>query len=102
MILRVTFFALMALGLLGLGFIGYASTRPPQMTAAQTAAAKTVPVMIAVLAAAHDIPAGTLLKPTDLASKQVPRNSVPAGGTLDFPAAAWLWSAGNANPGERA
>ena len=34
MILRVTFFALMALGLLGLGFIGYASTRPPQMTAA--------------------------------------------------------------------
>jgi pilus assembly protein CpaB len=84
MILRVTFFALMALGLLGLGFIGYASTRPPQMTAAAAAAAvKAVPVMAAVLAAAHDIPAGTLLKPTDLASKQVPRNSIPAGATLD-------------------
>jgi pilus assembly protein CpaB len=83
MILRVTFFALMALGLLGLGFIGYASTRPPQLTAAAAAAARAVPVMAAVLTAEHDIPAGTLLKPADLSSKQIPRNTVPANATMD-------------------
>lgn len=84
MILRVTFFALMALGLLGLGFIGYASTRPPQMTAAAAAAAaKAVPMTVAVLTAAHDIPAGTLLKPADLASKHIARNTVPADATMD-------------------
>jgi pilus assembly protein CpaB len=84
MILRVTFFALMALGLLGLGFIGYASTRPPPITAAAAAAAaKAVPVTVAVLTAAHDIPAGTLLKPADLATKQIARNAVPADATMD-------------------
>ena len=39
MVLRVMFFALMALGLLGLGFIGYASTRPPPEAGAHRAAA---------------------------------------------------------------
>ena len=39
--------------------------------------------LVAVLTAAHDIPAGSLLKPADLASKQVPRASVPAGATMD-------------------
>ena len=82
MILRVTFFALMALGLLGLGFIGYASTRPPPVSAA-AAAARIAPVTSAVLVAAHDLPAGTLLKPADLVSKQVPRNSIPTDATMD-------------------
>ena len=38
---------------------------------------------VAVLTAAHDIPAGGLLKPADLAAKQVPRASVPADATMD-------------------
>jgi pilus assembly protein CpaB len=80
MILRVTFFALMALGLLGLGFIGYAATRPPPAAAA---AAMPTPVMVSLLTAARDIPAGSLLKPADLAAKQVPQASVPAGATMD-------------------
>jgi pilus assembly protein CpaB len=80
MILRVTFFALMALGLLGLGFIGYAATRPPQVA---SAAAKPVPVMVGVLTAARDIPAGSLLKPADFATRQVPRDAVPADATMD-------------------
>ncbi len=83
MILRVTFFALMALGLLGLGFIGYAATRPPPQTAAAAAAAQSARVMVSVLPAAPDIPAGSLLKPADLASRQVPQASVPADATPD-------------------
>jgi pilus assembly protein CpaB len=82
MVLRVTFFALMALGLLGLGFIGYSATRPPPELAA---AAKPVPVVVAILMAAHDIQGGSLLKPADLATKQVPRDAVPADATMDTP-----------------
>jgi pilus assembly protein CpaB len=80
MILRVTFFALMALGLLGLGFIGFAATRPPPATAAE---ARLPLVMVSVLTAAHDIPAGSLLKPADISSKQIPKASIPADATID-------------------
>jgi pilus assembly protein CpaB len=69
MILRVTFFALMALGLLGLGFIGYTATRPPPE--AEAAAKAAAPITIHVLTAAHDIAGGVLLKPADLVSKEV-------------------------------
>ncbi len=79
MVLRVTFFALMALGLLGLGFIGYAATRPPPVTSS----APPPPVTARVLTAVKDIPAGALLKPGDLGSKEVPVASMPAGATMD-------------------
>jgi pilus assembly protein CpaB len=79
MILRVTFFALMALGLLGLGFIGYTATRPPPQ--AEAATRPPPPALIHVLTAAHDIAGGNLLKPADLATKEV--SVVPPGGTLD-------------------
>ena len=79
MVLRVTFFALMALGLLGLGFIGFAASRPPP----QASNAPPPPITARVLTAAHDIPAGSLIKPGDLASKEIPIASVPAGSTMD-------------------
>ncbi len=79
MALRITFFALMALGLLGLGFIGFAATRPPQ----PAAGAPPPPVTAHILTAARDIPAGSLIKPGDLASKEVPIASVTAGSTMD-------------------
>ena len=83
MILRVIFFALMTFGLLGLGFIGYVATRPPTEIVAAAAAAKPVTVLVGVLTAAHDIPAGCLLKPADLATKKIPQASVPADATMD-------------------
>lgn len=81
MVLRVTFFALMALGLLGLGFIGYAATRPPPEAA--SAAKPPPPVTVSVLVAAHDIAAGNLLKPNDLSTKAVPVSSAASDATLD-------------------
>jgi pilus assembly protein CpaB len=83
MILRVTFFALMALGLLGLGFIGYAATRPPTETTAAAAAAQQATVKVVVLTAVRDIPAGSLLKPADLGSRQMTKDAVPADATMD-------------------
>lgn len=80
MALRVMFFALMALGLLGLGFIGYASTRPQQEAAA---AAPARIVTTRVLTAARDVAAGNLLKPGDLAFREVPTATIPPGATPD-------------------
>ena len=82
MLLRVSFFALMALGLLGLGFIGYAATRPPPPPVVASNLPPP-PTMVAILTAAKDIAAGNLLKPGDLGSKKVQPTAVPAGATMD-------------------
>jgi pilus assembly protein CpaB len=79
MILRVTFFALMALGLLGLGFVAFASSRP----ALDTNLPPPRPVTVRVLIAAREIFAGNPLKPGDLSSRDVPAVAVPDGATLD-------------------
>ena len=81
MLLRVIFFALMSLGLLGLGFVGFAATHPSQEAA--PAARKAAPVTERVMTASREIPAGNLLKPGDLGSKEVPIGAIPAGATLD-------------------
>lgn len=79
MLLRVTFFALMALGLLGLGFIGYAATRPPH----EANSAPAPPATVRILTAAKEIVAGNLLKPGDIGSREVPVAAVPAAATMD-------------------
>jgi pilus assembly protein CpaB len=80
MILRVTFFALMALGLLGLGFVAYASTRPPPQV---VIAAPPPPALVRVLTAAKEIAAGNLLKPGDLTARDVLATAVPDNATPD-------------------
>src|ERR1700760_3259056 len=82
MLLRVTFFAMMALGLLGLGFIAYSATRPPAAAQASTAVAPP-PVLMRVLTTSKEITAANLLKPGAVGTKEVPVASVPAGATVD-------------------
>lgn len=79
MVLRVTFFALMALGLLGLGFVGFAATQPPH----EAKGAPPPPVTTRILTAAKDIAAGSLIKPGDMSSREVAIAHVPAGATMD-------------------
>lgn len=67
MVLRITFFALMALGLVGFGTVAWIATRPPPSAVAEPAP----PATVTVLAAAHPIRAGSLLKPEDLGSKEI-------------------------------
>lgn len=69
MLLRVAFFILMAVGLLGFGTVAWISTRPPPPAAAARAQA---PVTRSVLVAARSVTAGSLLKPEDLIAKQFP------------------------------
>jgi len=72
MMLRIAFFILMAVGLLGFGTVAWISTRPPPAAAASAPAR---PVSKTVLVAARAVPAGSLLKPEDLTGKQIPVTS---------------------------
>lgn len=82
MLLRATFFVLMALGLLGFGAVAWVTTRPAANPSAQAAKAS-----LAVLTAAHPLRAGTLLKPEDLASRVLSRQEAGPDSTPDTPAA---------------
>ena len=81
MLLRIAFFIMMALGLVGFGTVAWISTRPP---APPPTAEAAKPVTRPILTAARAIHAGILLKPEDLNSKQVPINNADgAEGTPD-------------------
>lgn len=82
MVLRVVFFALMALGLVGFGTVAWISTRPPAAAAEVPAGP---PQKVMVLTAAHAIHAGTLLRPEDLVGKEMPRSEAGPDATLDTP-----------------
>ncbi|WP_428487442.1 Flp pilus assembly protein CpaB [Rhodopila sp.] len=85
MLLRIALFALMAAGLAGFGAVAWISTRsPPPPSVA--AAAVAPPVKVSVLAAAHTLRPGVLLKPDDLTAAVVAQSAVPEGARLDTPA----------------
>jgi pilus assembly protein CpaB len=79
MIVRLAFFALMSLGLLGFGTVAWIATRPPPPDGATLAAAAKVIVLVA----AHPVRAGNLLKPEDLTSKEVTAGIAGDDGSLD-------------------
>jgi pilus assembly protein CpaB len=81
MIIRLVFFALMALGLLGFGTILWISTRPPPQDSTTLAAS----VMITVLVAAHPVRAGNLLKPEDLVAKTMTQAEAGIDESVDTP-----------------
>jgi len=83
MVLRVVFFALMALGLVGFGTVTWISSRSPAAEAASAAPSQNV----AVVVAARPIHAGTLLRPEDLVAKEIPRAETDRNTTLDTPEA---------------
>ncbi len=85
MLLRVVFFALMALGLVGFGTVAWISSHPPTAEAMISVPAPSATV--AVLTAARVIHAGSLLRPEDLASKEASRTELGPDTTLDTPEA---------------
>jgi pilus assembly protein CpaB len=74
MILRIVFFALMAVGLIGFGTVAWIATRPTSQAQAATAA----PKIVTALTAKHAIGAGALLKPEDVEVKQVSSKDLPS------------------------
>ncbi len=85
MLLRFGVFGLMALGLGGFGTVAWLALTPP--APAVVLAEAPAPIVVAkhlLLAAAGPLRAGLLLKPDDLASKEV--TELPAGAQGDTPA----------------
>ena len=78
MIVRLFLFAIMAIGLAGFGAVAWVSAHPPK-----AAIHKVMPRTEAVIALAHDVRAGTLLKSDDLEAKTVPTTDVPTDATPD-------------------
>jgi pilus assembly protein CpaB len=87
MVLRVVFFALMALGLMGFGTVAWLSTRPPSGAAAapQAAAQPPAPTKKTILVTARAVHAGSLLKPEDLIAKEVSVEGLDGNIILDSP-----------------
>ena len=87
MILRVVFFALMALGLTGFGTVAWLSTRPPPSeVAAKAEAAKVVAqTKKMILVTARAVHAGSLLKPEDLVAKEVMIDGLDLSAIADSP-----------------
>lgn len=81
MIVRLAFFALMALGLLGFGTVSWISTRPPPPDAAAVAASTKVMVLIA----AKPVRAGNLLKPEDIGAKEITQREAGDDASFDGP-----------------
>ncbi len=79
MILRIILFGFMATGLLGFGLILWITSRGPT----NPAAAKIT--TIAVLAAAHELHPGSLIKPEDLIAKPLKQADLPADASPDTP-----------------
>ncbi len=79
MILRFAFFALTALGLLGFAIVAWIATRPPPPDPATLASMNRITVLVA----ARPVRAGNLLKPEDLAAKEVTLRDAGQDSTAD-------------------
>jgi pilus assembly protein CpaB len=84
--LRLILSGLLLLTALGLGLVGYQVTRPPKtLTITVVPEAPPPPLTVDVLAAAHSLPAGTLMKEEDFATRTVPSADVPQGALTNAP-----------------
>lgn len=79
MILRFAFFTLTALGLLGFGIVAWIATRPPPPDPATLASMNRTTILVA----AHPVRAGNLLKPEDLAGKEMTLREAGEDSTAD-------------------
>lgn len=81
MLLRIALFLMMAVGLSGLGIVAWLTLRPTGEAAEAAAAVPTGTRQ--VLVAAQPLRAGILLKPEDLATKEIKAADLPDGASLD-------------------
>ena len=87
MLLRILLFFLMATGLAGFGAVAWISTRSPPPVSIVAGVVVPAPVNVYLLAAAHTLRPGVLLKPEDLATATANQSAVPPGAQIDTPTA---------------
>lgn len=84
MIARIFLGLMILIGLGGIFGFGYMALGPSRPSASAVVQAPK-PVTVGVVGAAHSLPAGTMLKPDDLAAVQVTPDAVPEGSLSDSP-----------------
>ena len=84
--LRLVLIVVVLVGVAGLGLLGVIAMAPAP-PAPQPQAADAPPARIGVLVAARAVQAGTLLKPEDLAAREMPAADLPEGAMRDTPEA---------------
>jgi len=82
MLARILVFAMLAVGIIGGGVVAWSLLASP---APAPVASEPVQVKALVLAAAHALRGGVLIKPEDLVAKEVIKADVPDGASLDTP-----------------
>jgi len=87
MSLRSALIAAIVLGLGGLGIVGWIGMRLPPKPTVAAEVAPPPPVRIQVLAAAHPLRAGSLIKYDDIQPKEMLASEAPAGARIDTPPA---------------
>jgi pilus assembly protein CpaB len=87
MLLRILLFTLMATGLAGFGAVAWISTHPPPPVSIVAGVAVPAAVNVYLLAAAHTLRPGVLLKPEDLTTATSDQSAVPPGARIDTPTA---------------
>ncbi len=83
MLLRITVFVMMSLGLLGFGTVAWLSMQPPAPAANDGQPAPPPVVLDTVLIAGRDLQAGSLLKPDDIGTVPIQHEKIPEGAALD-------------------
>jgi pilus assembly protein CpaB len=88
MLLRIALFAMLAVGIVGAGAVAWmVFAAPTAPTTASVAAGAPAPPAIksVVLVAAHALRAGSLIKPEDLAAREIAAADAPTGASDDTP-----------------
>ncbi|MBR0680578.1 Flp pilus assembly protein CpaB [Roseomonas eburnea] len=86
MALRLALIVVVIVGLAGMAVLGVLALAPPPPPPSM-AAAPAAPVRVSLLVAERAVQAGTLLKPEDLAARDIASADMPLGGLRDSPEA---------------
>jgi pilus assembly protein CpaB len=87
MSLRTALLAAIILGLGGLGIVAWIGLQLPSKATTEAPAAVATPASTQVLAAAHPLRAGNMVKYDDIEAREMPAAQVPAGARKDTPQA---------------
>jgi len=85
MAMRLVLIVVVIIGIAGMALLGVVALAPAPQPAATAAAAP--PARVSLLVAARAVQAGTLLKPEDLAAREMPAEDLPVGAMRDSPEA---------------
>ena len=85
MLLRIALFAILTFGIVGGGAIAWMLFAAPAATPAITVGVAAPTTKSIILAAAHSLRAGSLIKPEDLTALETINAEIPLGASLDSP-----------------